>query len=117
MQARYALISSSPQTYCLYFPASVLQFFSACARLLLIPSLRCAKLGVASADAASVTASAVISVLILIMVGLLLSFCFIFLARITSAGSRETRSRDSIAEIRRPLHRADGTAPNHNENA
>src|SRR5215472_6731435 len=74
MQARYASISKSPQTYCLYFPAWVLQFFSACARLLLIPSLRCAKLGVASADAASATASAVTSVLILIMVGLLLSF-------------------------------------------
>src|SRR5262249_12667717 len=59
----------SPQTYCLYFPACALQFISACARLALIPSLRCAKLGVASVDAASATASAVRSVLILIMVG------------------------------------------------
>ena len=54
-----------PQRYCLYFPASALQFFSACTRAPLIPSLRCAKLGVASADTASVTASAVRSVLIL----------------------------------------------------
>jgi hypothetical protein len=63
--------------------AWALQSFSACARLLLMPSLRCAKLGVASTDAASPMASAVRSVLILIMVG-----SFIFLARIISSAGR-----------------------------
>jgi sorbitol-specific phosphotransferase system component IIBC len=56
------------------------------ARSLLIPSLRYAKLGVARADTASPTASAVRNLLILVMIGLL-----IFLSRIISvAGSRET---------------------------
>src|SRR5262249_12449956 len=66
--------------------AWTLQSRIAAARPLLIPSLRCAKLGVASAETASPAANAVRNLLILIMISLL-----IFLSRIISvAGSRGT---------------------------
>src|SRR5215831_894928 len=90
MQERCLWSCWTPQVDSLIFPASPLHSRIAFSRALLIPasprSLRCAKLGVASADTASAMASAVRSLLILIMVGLLYLSCANHLER----GLRET---------------------------